>query len=133
MDNSWLLQNAFYNCNFTRKLPDSNKTVNLTPSFYGIGKRHHTLSVEELYPRGIFITKDDLENKVGSRLIEMNYNNLKNHIKCKIGPNRKYQAIPLRGSQRKGLHPTIRNLMTNNRSGSGVYRRILPRREKRLK
>ena len=62
----------------------------------------------------------------------MNYNNLKNHIKSKTGQNRNYQAISLRGRQRKGSHPTLRSLMTNNRSGSGVYRRILVRGEKKV-
>ena len=43
MDNSWLLQNAFYNGNFNRKHPNNNTTVHLTPGFYGIPERNHTL------------------------------------------------------------------------------------------
>ena len=39
-------------------------------------------------------------------------------------------AIPLRCNQRKGTHPTIKSLMTKNKSGSGIYRRILSRGDK---
>ena len=61
MDNSWILQNVFYNMNFNRKNPDNNSTVHLTPGFYGIPERYHTLSVIDLFPRGTFISKENLE------------------------------------------------------------------------
>ena len=35
MDNSWLVQNAFYSTNFTRKLPDCNKTGQSTSPLQG--------------------------------------------------------------------------------------------------
>ena len=127
MDNSWLLQNAFYNLNFSRKQPNKNTFVHLTPGFYGINERHHTISVEELFPRGTFITKEAFEDKIEARIVQLNYNNLKSHIKSKIGQYKTYQAVPLRCKQRKGTHPTIRSLMVKNKSGSGAYRRILSR------
>ena len=130
MDNSWLLQNAFYNGNFNRKHPNNNTTVHLTPGFYGIPERNHTLSVEDLFPRGIFISKESLEEKIEARLVLLSYNNLKSHIKSKIGQHKKYQAIPLRCKQRKGTHPTIKSLMVQNKYG--VYRRILSRGDKQL-
>ena len=80
MDNSWLVQNAFYNPNFTRKLPDCNKAVHLTPGFYGINERPHTLTIEDLFPRVTFITRGELENMTGATIIQMNYNNLKSKI-----------------------------------------------------
>ena len=130
MDNSWLLQNAFYNMNFSRKQP--NKKIPLsTPGFYGIHERHHTISVEELFPRGTFITKEAFEDKIEARIVQLNYNNLKSHIKSKIGQYKTYQAVPLRCKQRKGTHPTIRSLMVKNKSGSGAYRRILSRGDKK--
>ena len=83
--NSWLLQNAFYNNNFNRKHPNDNTTVHLTPGFYGTPEGNHTLSVEELFPRGIFISKELLEEKIEPRMVLLSYNNLKNHVKSKIG------------------------------------------------
>ena len=81
----------------------------------------------DFFPRGIFISKESLEEKIESRLVQLSYNSLKTHIKSKLGQQKKYQAIPLRCNQRKGTHPTIRSLMTKNKSGSGIYRRILSR------
>ena len=130
IDNSWILQNIFYNGNFNRKNPNNNTTVHLTPGFYGIPERNHTLTVLDFFPRGIFISKESLEEKIESRLVQLSYNSLKTHIKSKIGQHKKYQAIPLRCNQRKGTHPTIKSLMTKNKSGSGIYRRILSRGDK---
>ena len=84
MNNSSLVHNAFYSTNFTRKLLDYNKSVHLTPGFYGNNERHHTLKIEDLFPRGTFITRGDLENLAGANIIEMKYNNLKCHIKVKL-------------------------------------------------
>ena len=110
--------------NFSRKNPDNNGTVHLTPGFYGIPERFHTLSVTDLFPRGTFISKENLEQKTETRMVALSYNNLKNHVKSKIGQHKKYQAIPLKCIQRKGSHPTIRSLMLKNKKGSGIYRRI---------
>ena len=107
--------------------PDNNTTVHLTPGFYGIPERYHTLTVTDLFPRGIFISKENIEQKIESRMVPMSYNNLKNHVKSKIGQHKKYQAIPLKCIQRKGTHPTIRSLMIKNKTGSGIYRKILSR------
>ena len=130
MDNSWIMQNIFYNMNFNRKNPDNKSTVHLTPGFYGIPERYHTLNVTELYPRGIFISKENLEEKIETRMVALSYNNLKTHIKSKIGHQKKYQAIPLKCVQRKGTHPTIKSLMLNIKKGSGIYRKILTRGDK---
>ena len=81
MDNSWLLHNAFNNNNFNRKQPNNNTTVYITPGFYGIPERNQTISVEELFPRGIFISKELLEEKIEARMVQLSYNNLKNHVK----------------------------------------------------
>ena len=88
MDNSWILQNIFYNTNFNRKNPDNNATVHLTPGFYGIPERYHTLNVTDLFPRGTFISKENLEQKIESRMVPLSYNNLKNHVKSKIGQHK---------------------------------------------
>ena len=87
MDNIWLAQNAFYNQNFTRKQPKKNSLVHLTPGFYGIDERHHTITNEEFFPRGTFITKKGNEAKIDARIVQMNYNNLKNHIKNRATQN----------------------------------------------
>ena len=80
-----LLQNTFYNGNLNRKHPNNNTTVHLTLGFYGILERNHTLSVEDFFPRGIFISKESIEEKIEARLVQLGYNSLKSHIKSKIG------------------------------------------------
>ena len=116
---------------FTRKQPKKNSLLHLTPGFYGIDERHHTIPIEDFFPRGTFITKEAFGAKIDAIIVQMNYNNLKNHIKSKIGQHKTYQAIPLRRKQRKGTHPTIKSLMMKNKSGSGAYRRILSRGDKK--
>ena len=130
MDNAWIMQNAFYNLNFHRKNPDNKSTIHLTPGFYGIPERYHTLKVIDFFPGGIFISKENLEEKIEKRMVALSYTNLKSHIKSKIGHQKKYQAIPLKCVQKKGTHPTIKSLMVSIKKGSGVYRKILNRGEK---
>ena len=105
MDNAWLMQNIFYNINFSRKNPDNKSTIHLTHGFYGIPEIHHTLKVIDFFPRGIFISKETLEEKIEATMVELSYNNLKTHIKAKIGHQKKYQAIPLKCAQKKGNTP----------------------------
>ena len=92
MDNSWILQNIFNNTNFIRKNPDNNTTVHLTPGFYGIPERNHTLTVTDFFPRGIFISNESLEEKHEARMVLLSYNNLKTHIKSKIGQPKKISS-----------------------------------------
>ena len=66
-----------------------------------------------------------MEEKIKASIVQLSYSNLKSHSRSKIGQYKAYQAIPLRYKQRKGTHPTIKSLMVLNKSGSGVYRRIL--------
>ena len=131
MDNAWLHQNIFYNTNFNRKNPGQKSLTHLTPGFYGIAELHHKLKVIDFFPRGTFISQEDLETKIGANIVELNYRNLKSHIKAKIGLHKKYQAIPKNCTQKKGTHPTIKSLMESIKKGSGKYRRILARAEKR--
>ena len=58
----------------------------------------------------------------------MQYQNLKNHIKAHIGPNKKYDAIPLEKLPQK-IHTfsTTAELLQNIKNGSGKYRKILER------
>ena len=60
LDNSWLCQPLFYNLNFTRKMPNSFKTTFLKPTFYGLPDRAHTLTVQDFYPNGRFISLTSL-------------------------------------------------------------------------
>ena len=104
MDNSWLNQCAFYNMNITRKQPNSSKKCFLTPTFYGIPDTYHTLTLKDLHPRGAFITNDSLNQLTNTTIMHMQYQNLKNHIRAHIGPNRKYDAIALEKLPQKSIH-----------------------------
>ena len=58
----------------------------------------------------------------------MQYQNLKSHIKAHIGPNKKYDAIPLEKLPQK-IHTfsTSAGLLSSIRKGSSKYRRIIER------
>ena len=130
-DNSWLCQPLFYNLNFTMKMPKSSKTTFLKPTFYGLPDTAHTLTVQDFYPNGKFITLDTLNTLTGSNLMQMQYNNLKYHIKSKIGANKSYDAIPkLNLPQKPFTHCTIGSLMKHTSKGSGTYRKIIGRSHK---
>ena len=58
-------------------MPHKNKQVHLTPGFYGISEKHHTLTIEDFFPRGTFITKETIEIKIEAKVIQINYKNLK--------------------------------------------------------
>jgi hypothetical protein len=127
-DNSWLCQNAFFNLNFTRKQPNSNKPTYLKPTFYGLPDIWHTMTIKDFYPRGIFISHQDLNTFTSTNTMTLQYNNLKAHIKSKIGPNKTYDAIPnMNLPQKKYTHSTMNSLMTSIKTGSGKYRAILTR------
>ena len=96
MDNTWLTQPIFFNLNFTRAVPNSKKLACLKPTFYGISDNFHTITVEQMYPGGSFIGKNALEDMIGAQIIPLSYIGLKSHIKSKIGPNKKYNGVPLR-------------------------------------
>ena len=81
--------------NFTRKQPRRKQEVCLKPTFYGLPDRCHTLTVRDFYPGGVFISNPALNNLTDSNIIKMQYDNLKAHIKSKIGENKHYDAVPL--------------------------------------
>ena len=127
-DNSWLCQPLFYNQNFTRKLPMSNKTAFLRPTFYGLPDSAHMLTLQDFFPSGKFISQTALNTITGSNLMQMQYKNLEAHIKSKVGINKKYDAIPkLNLPQKKHTHSTIGTLMSSIKKGSGTYRKIISR------
>ena len=77
-----------------------------------------------MYPGGTFIGKTDLETLIGSQMIPLSYISLKTHIKSKIGPNKKYNGIPLRCPHTKNTHSSVASLMESIKSGSGQYRPV---------
>ena len=81
--------------NFTRKQPKNKQEVFLKPTFYGLPDKFHTLTVRDLYPGGIFITNPALNTLTNSNVLKMQYDNLRAHVKTKIGTNRFYDAAPL--------------------------------------
>ena len=95
MDNSWLCQNVFYNLKFTRKQPNNKTEVCLKPTFYGIPDHFHTIKLKDLYPGGSFISSQALNTLTNTIIIPMNYENLKAHVKSKVGHNKHYDVIPL--------------------------------------
>ena len=127
-DNSWLCQPLFFNMNFTRKMPNNSKRTFLKPTFFGLPDTAHTLTVQDFYPEGKFISLANLNTLTGSNLMQMQYNNLTFQIKGKIGCNKYYDAIPkLNLPQKKYTHATIGSLMKSIEKGSGTYRKIISR------
>ena len=58
----------------------------------------------------------------------MQYQSLKFHIKAHIGPNKKYDAIPLEKlPQKPHTFSTPAGLLRNIKRGSGTYRKIIER------
>ena len=113
------------------KVPKSSKTTFLKPTFYGLPDTAHTFTVQDFYPNGKFISLDSLNTLTGSNLMQMQYKNLQFHIKCKIGLNKMYDAIPkLNLPQKLHTHSTIGSLMTSIKKGSGQYRKIIARAHK---
>ena len=126
MDNTWLTQPVFFNNNFTRTIPNSKKLAYLKSTFYGLNDTFHKLTVEQMYPGGVFIGKKELETLIGAQMIPLSYISLKTHIKSKIGPNKKYNGV----SQKKNTHNSIASLMESIKSGSGQHRKIIMRDSK---
>ena len=116
--------------NFTRKQPKNKKEVFVKPTFYGIPDKFHTLTFQELYPGGLFIKNSALNTLTDSKIIKMQYDNLKAHIKAKIGTNKFYDAIPLMNLPQKiNTHSNITTLMQSiKKKGSGKYRSILQKK-----
>ena len=112
-------------------MPNSSKTTFLKPTFYGLLDSAHTLTVQDFYPNGKFISIDTLNTLTGSNSMQMQYNNLKFHIKSKIGVNKTYDAIPkLILPQKMHTHATLTSLMASTKKGSGTYRKIISRSHK---
>ena len=79
-DNSWLHQQVFFNPNFTRKQPRKKTPTHLTPTFYGIPDKFHTLKVKDLYQNLAFKTPAQIHTLTGINMIPLNYTNLKAHV-----------------------------------------------------
>ena len=128
MDNSWINQSVFFNLNITRKQPNTKQKTFLKPTFYGIPDEYHTLSLKELYPSGIFISNTALNTLTSTTILNMQYNNLKTHIKAHIGPGKKYDAIAKEKLPQK-IHTfaDTHDLMDHTKKGSGAYRRVIKR------
>ena len=90
--------------NITRSQLKSHKKIVLTPTFYGIPDTYHTLTLKDLYPRGIFITRESLSQLTNTSIMQMQYQNLRNHIKAHVGPNKKYDAVALEKLPQKNIH-----------------------------
>ena len=124
MDNTWLNQCVFYNMNFTRKQPNSLKQTFLTPTFYGIPDTHHMLTLKDFFPAGVFITNEQLNQRTNTIIMDLQYLNLKNHIKAHVGHHKKYDAIPIENfPQKKHTYSTIYEFFHNVKKGSGAYRK----------
>jgi hypothetical protein len=115
--------------NFTRKQHRRKQEVCLKPTFYGLPDRCHTLTVCDFYPGGVFISNPALKTLTDSNIIKMQYDNLRAHIKSKIGESKHYDAVPLMNHpQKKNTHTNITSLMKSIKQGSGKYRSILQRK-----
>ena len=105
--------------NFTRKVPNTKQVTYLSPTFYGLPDTAHTLALYEFFPGGRFIERDDLNALALSNLMQMQYNNLKAHIRNKVGQNKTYDAIPkFNLPQKPHTHSTVSSLMKNATQGS---------------
>ena len=91
-----------------------------------------TLSLLKNFFQGEYLSpRKYLSKKLKASIVQLIYNNLKTHIRSKIGQYKTYQGIPIRCKQRKGTHCTIRSLMVKNKSGSVAYRKIISRGDKK--
>ena len=98
--------------NVTQSQLKSHKKIFLTPTFYGIPDIYHTLTLKDLYPSGVFISNESLMQLTNTSIMHMQYQNFKNHIKAHVGPNKKYDAIPLENrQQRKYTNSTLAGLL----------------------
>ena len=104
-----------------------NKTF-LKPTFYVLLDRHHTMTVKDFFPRSVFITPLELNTLTNSTIMPMQYNNLKAHIRSKIGHNKHYDAIPSMNMPHKKIKNNITSLMTSIKKGSGKYRALLQKK-----
>ena len=128
MDNTWLNQCAFYNTNITRRQPNNKGTTYLTPTFYGIPDKYHTLKLKDFFSSGVFLSHQDLNNTTKTMVQTMKYHNIKSHIKDHIGPNKKYDAIVKEKlPQKKYTHSNTLDLMMSIKKGSGMYRKTIER------
>ena len=87
------------------------------------------MTVKDFYPRNVFITLPDLNTLTNTTMVPMQYNNLKAHIKSKIGHNKQYDVISTMNMQQiKKQNNNIISLMTSIKKGSGKYRSILQKK-----
>ena len=104
-DNTWVMQNIFYNMNFARTQPRTKQLSHLVPSFYEIPNRYHNLRLINFYPNLSFISNQDLNTLNNTTIIPMHYKNLEKHIKKHVGLNKTYDGIVKKTlPQRKNTH-----------------------------
>ena len=131
-DNSWMNQQIFYNLNFTRKQPRKKIQTFLTPTFYGIPDRYHTLKVKDLYQNLAFKTPAQIQALTGTLMVPLNYSNLKAHVTHFIGHNKKYDAVVKEHlPQKEHTSSNTTEFIRKAVKGSGTIRKIIGRRHAR--
>ena len=73
----------FYNLNFTRKQSRNKQPTHLTPTFYGLQDSNHMLELKDFYQNMVYKTPTQIEQMTGTKMITMQYENLKAHITTK--------------------------------------------------
>ena len=130
-DNTWLLQPAFFNDNIRRLDPsptNNKRTTILRPCDYGISNSMKHLTLSDFYLGGIFKPKEDIEILLGETIHTLNYTSLKNHIKSNIGPNKRYEGVPIPNKKvPKHIKQTLPEFINSATKGSKPYRKILLR------
>ena len=71
-DISWLDQTVFYNNNFSRKYPNNYRTTFLT-TFFGITDTYHKLKVIDFYSHNTFITHNELNTSIKTKIHALQY------------------------------------------------------------
>jgi hypothetical protein len=125
-------QPVFYNPNFKRKQPKQKDGTHLTPTFYGLPDRYHTLELQDFYHNLHYKTTAQIELLTGTKMIPLHYTNLKAHITKFVGHNKKYDGIvKLKLPQKPFTQSTTLDFITANKKGSSTVRKIISRRHPR--
>ena len=130
-DNTWINQPIFYNDAIRRSEPTPgkpNRTVTLKHGEYGLSQCTKGTSLSMCYKGGIFKSKEDLEATLGESLLPLNYSNLRYHIKSNIGPNKRFEAVPIPNKKvPKHIKQSLPEFIAAAKHGSKPYRKILLR------
>ena len=88
------------------------KTSHLTPTFYGLEDKHHTLKVMDFYEAMPFKTNHQIELTTGTKLSTIQYASLKGHITSHIGHHKKYDGLVKETTpQNKNTHITTQKTL----------------------